>query len=78
VAEQIQLLTSQKMQAVEQENYDEAKRLKTIVDALSGIKDEVERLEIQKMVAVQEEHYDDAKRVKLEVEGLLSAALRPA
>jgi len=37
IAEQIRLLISQKMQAVEQENYDEAKRIKTIVDALSGI-----------------------------------------
>ena len=28
------------------ENYDEAKRLKTIVDALTAIKDDVEKLEL--------------------------------
>ena len=40
------------MQAVDQENYDEAKRLKTIVDALSAIKEDVERLENEKLQAV--------------------------
>ena len=65
VAEQISLLQSQKMQAVEQENYDEAKRLKTIVDALLTIQQDVERLEVEKLVAVQEERYDEAKRIKL-------------
>lgn len=40
------------MQAVEHENYDEAKRLKDIIDALSSIQDDVERLEFDKMAAV--------------------------
>lgn len=53
------------MQAVEQENYDEAKRLKTIIDSLTEIQDDVERLDNEKLVAVQEERYDDAKRIKL-------------
>ena len=65
------------MQAVEHENYDEAKRLKDIIDALSSIQDDVERLEFDKMAAVQEERYDDAKRMKLQIERLLSSALRP-
>ena len=49
MGEQIKLLQTQKMQAVEQENYDEAKRLKTIIDALAEIQDEVERLENEKV-----------------------------
>ena len=40
------------MQAVEYENYDEAKRLKLIIDALSLCKDDVERLEMEKLSAV--------------------------
>ena len=40
------------MQAVEYENYDEAKRLKLIVDGLIANKDEVERLEAEKLAAV--------------------------
>lgn len=53
------------MQAVEFENYDEAKRLKLIIDGLVENKDEVERLEAEKLSAVQEERYDDAKHIKL-------------
>ena len=49
VLEQIGLLQTQKMQAVTMENYDEAKRLKTIIDGLAAIKDDVERLEIEKL-----------------------------
>ena len=52
VAEQIKLLQAQKMQAVEQENYDEAKRLKQIVDALSAVQEDIERLETVKVAAV--------------------------
>ena len=63
---------------MEQENYDEAKRLKTIIDGLTEIQDEVERLEMEKLLAVQEERYDDAKSAKLQVERLLASALRPA
>ena len=37
VARQINMLQLQKMQAVELENYDEAKRLKTIIDGFTGI-----------------------------------------
>ena len=33
------------MQAVEQENYDEAKRLKQVIDQLSKVQNEVESLE---------------------------------
>lgn len=47
------------------ENYDEAQRLKTIVDALTAIQEDVERLETLKLQAVQDERYDDAKRFKM-------------
>ena len=77
VGEQIKLLQTQKMQAVELENYDEAKRLKTIIDALTEIQDEIERLDSDKIKAVEEERYDDAKRIKLRVDTLLSQALNP-
>ena len=65
------------MQAVEYENYDEAKRLKLIVDGLVANKDEVERLEAEKLVAVQDERYDDAKRIKQQIESLLFSTLQP-
>ena len=37
VARQIQLMATQKALAVEQENYDEAKRLKTAIESLNSV-----------------------------------------
>lgn len=56
------------MQAVEREDYDEAKRLKTAVDRLRAAGAAIAQLEEQKRAAVEEEDYDAAKQLKLEID----------
>lgn len=75
VNDQLKLLQRQKQQAVRQENYDEAQRLKSIIDGLKAVQDDVEKLELEKLRAVKEERYDDAKQAKQKVDNLLESIL---
>lgn len=56
------------MQAVEHEDYDEAKRLKVAVDRLRAAGVAIAELEARKRAAVEEEDYDQAKQLKVEVD----------
>ncbi|QDZ20320.1 centrosomal protein [Chloropicon primus] len=56
-----------KTYAVEQEDYDEAKRLKAKIDYMKRIGAQIGELEAQKKIAVQEEDYDKAKSLKMEI-----------
>ena len=53
--------------AVEQEDYDEAKRLKSKIDYMKRVGAQIGELEAQKKHAVEEEDYDKAKSLKLEI-----------
>ena len=53
--------------AVEQEDYDEAKRLKAKIDYMKRIGAQIAELEAQKRSAVEEEDYDTAKSLKMEI-----------
>ncbi|KAL4436783.1 hypothetical protein ABPG75_003922 [Micractinium tetrahymenae] len=77
-AQRIQDLTLQKQQAVEREDYDEAKRLKVAVDRLRAAGGAIAELEARKRAAVEEEDYDLAKQLKLEVDRMRAAAYASA
>ncbi|POM72333.1 Hypothetical protein PHPALM_10963 [Phytophthora palmivora] len=63
-----------KDQAVANEDYDQAKRLKQMEEQLKSIGLQLARLEAQKREAVANEDYDLAKKIKLEI-GMLEASV---
>lgn len=63
-------LQEEKNSAVLVEDYDEAKRLKGLIDKLKVIGEEIKQLENKKQLAVENEDYDTAKSCKNEIEKL--------
>ncbi|KAL4168322.1 hypothetical protein KRP22_011724 [Phytophthora ramorum] len=63
-----------KDQAVANEDYDQAKRLKQMEEQLKSIGLQLARLEAQKKEAVENEDYDLAKKIKHEI-GMLGASV---
>lgn len=59
---------SPRQQAVQREDYDEAKRLKGCVDRLKAAGGAIAGLEARKRAAVEAEDYDLAKQLKLQVD----------
>jgi len=66
-----------KKQAVEQEDYDEAKRCKLCIENLQSAAKQLFVLEREKKQAVEKEDYDAAKHLKLEIERLRALSLNP-
>ncbi|KAL6781774.1 FAP256 [Auxenochlorella protothecoides x Auxenochlorella symbiontica] len=75
-AAQIDTLQRQKAAAVEAEDYDEAKRLKSAIDRLCSLGARIAGLETRKAAAVAAEDYDLAKEIKAEVDGLRRVSQR--
>ncbi|KAK1946836.1 Centrosomal protein [Phytophthora citrophthora] len=63
-----------KDQAVANEDYDQAKRLKQMEEQLKSVGLQLARLEAQKREAVANEDYDQAKKIKQEI-GMLEASV---
>eukprot|EP00923_Selenidium_pygospionis_P036638 GHVN01064246.1.p1 GENE.GHVN01064246.1~~GHVN01064246.1.p1 ORF type:complete len:979 (-),score=249.87 GHVN01064246.1:175-3111(-) len=70
MAERFDALRSAKQQAVFNEDYEEAKRLKHEIESLVSIGEQLAKLEEAKRRAVAREDYDTAKKLKQEVERL--------
>ncbi|CAM6084497.1 unnamed protein product [Calypogeia fissa] len=67
-ATRIERLQQEKLIAIQEEDYDEAKRLKTLIDKLKGLGEQIKQLELQKRAAVEAEDYDAAKICKAEID----------
>ena len=67
-ARRIQEIQMLKQKAVEVEDYDEAKRLRDVMNRLRKFGAAVAALEVKKMNAVRLEDYDTAKTLKAEIE----------
>ena len=67
-ARRIQEIQTLKQKAVEVEDYDEAKRLRDVMNRLRKFGAAVAALEVKKMNAVRLEDYDTAKMLKAEIE----------
>jgi len=74
-AKKIRELLVLKKQAVEREDYDEAKRCKIGIDNLRQSAKQLFTLEKQKKIAVQQEDYDMAKTLKLQIDRLRNMSL---
>eukprot|EP01083_Nonionella_stella_P161666 529814_1 len=66
-----------KKQAVETEDYDEAKRCKLAIEHLQSSAKQLSKLEKEKKIAVEKEDYDTAKALKLQIERLRVMSLNP-
>jgi outer membrane translocation and assembly module TamA len=58
-------LQQEKHTAVQDEDYDEAKRLKSLIERLKVIGEQIKQLELKKCAAVEAEDYDAAKLCKV-------------
>jgi len=72
--EKLKMLTSAKDKAVSEENFDEAKRIKDIIDKLKSIGKQLSALEQKKRLAIENEDYESAKILKAEIERMRSSA----
>lgn len=67
-------LYSAKEEAVAREDFDEAKRLKVVIERIRGIAMHLGQLEDRKRAAIANEDFDAAKLIKAEIERLKRAA----
>jgi centrosomal protein CEP104 len=71
--EKIKIFRGQQEEAIKNEDYDEAKRLKISIDKLKHIGRKIFELESQKKVYVNNEDFDNAKIMKFEIDRLKSS-----
>lgn len=67
---QLAALDEAKARAIGREDYDEAKRLKGLIEEVRTAGEAICALELQKRAAVQREDYDEAKQLKEQVDSL--------
>lgn len=74
-AKKLNELELAKQHAIDNEDYDEAKRLKVLTDGVKRVALQFSELEKQKQLAVQNEDYDTAKQIKIQIDQLRAQAL---
>ena len=72
-AEKIREVSMRKERAVNAEDYDEAKRLRDVINKLREFGVKVKVLQEEKLRAVDAEDYDEAKRLKIEIDKMRSS-----
>jgi centrosomal protein CEP104 len=70
--EKLKIMKTQQEEAIKIEDYDEAKRLKKLIDRIKFIGRKIHELEVQKKIFINNEDYDNAKIIKLEIDRLKS------
>jgi len=75
-AEKLRALDEAKKRAVDEENFDEAKRIKNMIDGLKAVSSKLAELETKKRQAIEDEDYELAKLIKLEIDKMRSAAVQ--
>lgn len=68
--DKIEKLNLQKSQAVEAEDFDQAKYYKGLVDKLMVMGNQLVQLQAEKALAIENEDYDMAKHIKVKMEEL--------
>jgi centrosomal protein CEP104 len=64
-----------KEQAVQREEFDEAKRLKVAIDRIRAVAGQLGALEERKRMAIASEDYDAAKLIKVEIDKIKRQAM---
>ena len=76
IQEKVDRLNQAKLEAVEIEDFDQAKFFKHIVDKLLIIGNQIQQLTFEKQNAIENEDYDMAKRLKYRIEDLTQTAYK--
>lgn len=76
--ERLKQLLVAKDRAIENEDFDEAKKLKDAIERLRSVGQQLYTLEERKRIAINNEDYESAKVIKMEIERLRNAILPPA
>ena len=63
-----------KHQAIAEEDYDAAKKLRTTIDEMEAPLARLEKLEARKQLAIQAEDFEAAKQIKMEIDRLRAAS----
>ena len=63
-----------KRQAIAEEDYDAAKKLRTTIDEMEAPLARLEKLEARKQLAIQAEDFEAAKQIKMEIDRLRAAS----
>lgn len=71
--EKIKILKGQQEEAIKNEDYDEAKRLKISIDKIKFIGRKIYDMETQKKIYINNEDFDNAKIIKFEIDRLKSS-----
>eukprot|EP00359_Climacostomum_virens_P001925 CAMPEP_0204900574 /NCGR_PEP_ID=MMETSP1397-20131031/2553_1 /ASSEMBLY_ACC=CAM_ASM_000891 /TAXON_ID=49980 /ORGANISM="Climacostomum Climacostomum virens, Strain Stock W-24" /LENGTH=780 /DNA_ID=CAMNT_0052068743 /DNA_START=85 /DNA_END=2424 /DNA_ORIENTATION=+ len=75
--DRLKALAVAKQRAIDNEDYDEAKRIKDAIERLKNVGYQLLQLEERKRTAISSEDYDTAKIIKLEIDRLRNAVLPP-
>lgn len=75
--DKLKALGAAKQRAIDNEDYDEAKRLKDSIERLKNVGYQLLQLEERKRAAIVSEDFDTAKIIKLEIDRLRNSALPP-
>lgn len=75
IQDKIRALESKKQLAVDEENFDQAKRFKEVIDKLLMTGSQLLQLEAQKKMAIENEDFDAAKVLKYEFDKLRSQSM---
>lgn len=63
-----------KRQAIAEEDYDSAKKLRATIDEMEAPLARLEKLEARKVLAIQSEDYEAAKQIKMEIDRIRAAS----
>lgn len=73
-AAKLRELHQAKQQAIEEEDYDAAKKLRATIDEMEAPLARLEKLEARKQLAIQAEDFEAAKQIKTEIDRLRASA----
>ena len=78
VVSKLRILEQIKEKAVQQERFDDAKKIKEHIERMRGFAIHISQLEDRKRMATMNEDYDAAKIIKLEIDKVRQAMFNPA
>ena len=76
-SDRLKQMIAAKERAVENEDFDEAKKLREAIERLKSVGQQLLHLEERKRIAIVNEDYDSAKVIKMEIDRLRSAVVPP-
>ncbi len=77
IVSKLRILEQIKEKAVQQERFDDAKKIKENIERMRGFGVHINQLEERKRMATMNEDYDAAKMIKIEIDKVRGAMFNP-